>query len=186
MSTTVLSGRVSVARALAETLLGDTGDRWSHTIGVAHRAEELSVTVPPADREVLVVAAWLHDIGYSRPLYLTGFHPLDGATHLVRLGWPVRVAALVAHHSGAHFAAAEHGLSAELAEYPDECSAVTDALCYADQSVGPSGQRLPIRVRMAEMLARHGAGSVQARIHGVRGPYLLAAADRVERRLAEI
>jgi hypothetical protein len=36
------------------------------------------VTVPAADRPVLIAAAWLHDIGYAPGLPETGFHPLDG------------------------------------------------------------------------------------------------------------
>ncbi|GIH14378.1 metal-dependent phosphohydrolase, HD subdomain protein [Rugosimonospora africana] len=175
-----------MAQALAEELLGGCGDRWRHTIGVAHRAEELSATVEPGERDALVVAAWLHDIGYSPAALDTGFHPLDGARYLDRHGWPRRIVALVAHHSGAEPVAAVRGLGEQLNSYPDERSLVTDALAYADQTVGPQGQRLPIRQRLAEALARHGAGSPQARAHAVREPRLLAIAERVERRLAEL
>lgn len=63
-----------------------------HTQGVANRAGEVAVTVPPADRCMLVAAAWLHDIGYSPLIRHTGFHPLDGlANHLGDhrpAGWP--------------------------------------------------------------------------------------------------
>jgi putative nucleotidyltransferase with HDIG domain len=184
MRTIVANGRVAVARTLAETLLSSLPDRWRHTMGVAARAQELSVTVPAADRDVLVVSAWLHDIGYSPSVRQTGFHPLDGAEYLHRTGWPMRVAGLVAHHSGATFMAQAEGWDAQLRGYPDESGPVSDALTYADQTVGPTGQPLPIHARMAEMLERHGAGSVQSRVHHVRAPYLLAAAERVEHRLA--
>lgn len=203
-------GLVTAARVLAEVLLAELPERWRHSIGVVHRADQLSVTVDPADRETLLAAAWLHDIGYGRVARRTGFHPLDGAEYLIRHGWSPRIAALVAHHSAAHLLASgqetlarEHGgadrgrvgyghphstrgpsLVGALAAYPDEHSPVSDALTYADQSTGPVGQPLPIRVRMAEMLARHGAGSAQARVHHLRGPYLLAIAERVEARLA--
>lgn len=198
-------GLVTAARVLAEVLLVELPDRWRHSIGVALRADQLSVTVDPAERETLVAAAWLHDIGYGRMARRTGFHPLDGADYLVHHGWSPRIAALVAHHSAAHLVAPEHAVRGQahtisghwhgargggpsltdaLAAYPDECSPVSDALTYADQSTGPAGQPLPIRARMAEMLARHGADSAQARVHHVRGPYLLAVAERVETRLA--
>jgi hypothetical protein len=186
MGAVVAGGRVTVARTLAEILLKPLPGRWRHTIGVAGRAEELRDTVDPADHDVLLVCAWLHDVGYSPLAHETGFHPLDGAAYLLRQGWPVRVAGLVAHHSGAHFMARAQGFQDALDGYPAELSALADALTYADQSTGPDGQRLPIRLRMAEMLARHGPASVQAQVHPVRGPYLLAVADRVERRLAEI
>jgi hypothetical protein len=42
-------------------------------------------------REVLVAAAWVHDIGYAPELLATGFHPLDGARYLTGLGVPERV-----------------------------------------------------------------------------------------------
>lgn len=185
MSTILASSPTIVARTLAQRLLGGLHDRWLHTIGVARRAEELAVTVDPADRDVLVVSAWLHDIGYGPSLHMTGFHPLDGAHYLLRHGWSLRVAGLVAHHSGADFTAEARDLGQALCVYPDERSAVSDALCYADQTVGPTGQPLPLRLRMAEMLARHGPDSVQARVHASRAPYLVSAAQRVERRLVQ-
>jgi uncharacterized domain HDIG len=175
--------RVRVARALAESLLAELPDRWAHTVGVARRAEELAGTVDPADRVVLVVAAWLHDIGYGGAVADTGFHPLDGARYLEWHGWPRRVTALVAHHSGAEFLARAQGLDAELARYPREESPVADALAYADQTTGPTGDRVTVEERLAEVLVRHGPGSAHARAHRLRGPYLLEVGERVERRL---
>ena len=60
---------------------------------------------------------------------------------------------------------------------------MSDALTYADQTTGPLGQRVDIRSRIDEVLRRHGPGSLQAKAHSVRGPYLLAIAERVESRL---
>jgi putative nucleotidyltransferase with HDIG domain len=185
MGTMAAGTRVRVARILAEVLVGELKDRWSHTIGVAQRAEELSVTVMPAEREVLVVAAWLHDIGYSPGLRTTGFHPLDGAAYLHKHGWPDRVCALVAHHSGARFVARALGLDQALDRYPYEKSPVSDALTYADQTTGPQGQPMSFDERMAEMLARHGSDSVRAKVHHLREPHLRAIAERVQQRLSE-
>ncbi|HEY3009025.1 MAG TPA: HD domain-containing protein [Micromonosporaceae bacterium] len=176
--------RVTGARDLARTLLAPLGARWLHTIGVARRAAEVAVTLAPRDRGTLLVAAWLHDIGYSADAYDTGFHPLDGAAYLRMDGWPVRICGLVAHHSGAAFLARVHGLEAELNQYPDERSDVSEALTYADQTIGEVGQPLPIDERMARMLARHGPDSAQSKVHHLRRPHLLAVAARVERRLA--
>lgn len=78
-------------------------------------AQRLSVTVPPAERDALLVAVWLHDIGYSAQVRDTGVHGLDGARYL----------------------------------------------------------------------DRHGPDSPQARVHRLRGPHLLAVAERVERRLQQ-
>lgn len=184
MATTLVGARVSAARALAEALLRGLRERWQHTAGVASRAEELTVTVAPAERELLVAVAWLHDIGYSPALHKTGFHPLDAAAYLDRLGWPLRMCSLVAHHSGARFVAHARGLRTAFARYPYEESPVADALTYADQTVGPYGRRMSLDERVTEVLARHGADSDQARVHPRRAPFLRAVAERVERRLS--
>ena len=97
--------------------------------------------------------------------------------------WPRRVSALVAHHSGAVFVAREQGLHEALAEFGQERSPVSDALTYADQTTGPDGIYLPVEERIAESLRRHGPDSVQARVHHLRAPHLLAAALHVEQRL---
>jgi putative nucleotidyltransferase with HDIG domain len=177
------SVRVDDARILAESLLAGLDRRLRHTRAVARRARELAGTIGDDDADTLVAAAWLHDIGYAGAVHDTGFHPLDGARHLDRCGWAPRVGALVAYHSGAQFVAAARGLSAELAHYPREESALADALTYADQTTGPTGDPVCVVDRMAEMLARHGVDSPHARVHHERGPYLLAVAGRVERRL---
>ncbi|MGW0560049.1 HD domain-containing protein [Streptomyces sp. NPDC003016] len=70
------------AAELAESLLPPLGNRWLHTQAVAARAVEASKALPESERDLLVAAAWLHDIGYAPGLRDTGFHPLDGARHL--------------------------------------------------------------------------------------------------------
>jgi hypothetical protein len=74
----------------------------------AAQAGRIAPAVLPAEeRETLIAAAWLHDIGYAPALAKTGFHPLDGARHLEALGVDRRLCCLVAHHSGATFEAEE-------------------------------------------------------------------------------
>jgi hypothetical protein len=174
---------VEAAREVARLVLADLPGRWRHTAGVAGRAVQLRPAVAPHDADVLVAAAWLHDIGYARALHDTGFHPLDGARFLDRAGWPGRISALVAHHSGAVHVARVRGLARELAAYPREISPVADALTVADQTTDPDGGRTDVRSRMAEMLRRQGPGSDNALAHERRGPDLLAAHGRVEQRL---
>jgi putative nucleotidyltransferase with HDIG domain len=174
---------VTAARETAFGLIGGMGNRWRHTAGVAERAGELAVALD-LDPDVLVAAAWLHDIGYAGPIAATGFHPLDGADHLAGVGWPLSVAAMVAHHSGARFVAAARGLAERLAAYRFDEDALSDALTYADQTVGPAGDRVTATARHDEMLLRHGPSSWNAKVDHLRGPYLLAVADRVERLLA--
>jgi putative nucleotidyltransferase with HDIG domain len=171
------------AEELAYELLAPLGNRWRHTAGVAARAAELAPLLD-LDGDVLVAAAWLHDIGYAEATRVTGFHPLDGARHLERLSWPAPIPGLVAHHSGAEFVAVARGLADALAAYPDAGGAMSDALTYADQTVGPDGARVSPTQRYAEMLRRHGPASFNARVDPVRRPHLRAVAARVERRLA--
>jgi putative nucleotidyltransferase with HDIG domain len=170
---------VTAAREVAYGLIGSMDDRWRHTQGVAERAGELADALG-LDHDTLVAAAWLHDIGYADPVKVTGFHPLDGADHLAGRGWPLSVAARVAHHSGARFVAAARGLGEALAAYPYEENLLTDALTYADQTVGPTGDRVTAAARHDEMLLRHGPQSYNARVDHLRGPFLFEVAARVE------
>ena len=67
---------------LAETLLQESRpERWLHTRAVAHRATELASTVAPADRPVLIAAAWLHDIGHALTIGPPD-HPQQRTKHL--------------------------------------------------------------------------------------------------------
>jgi hypothetical protein len=176
---------IAKARGLAKKLLRKgLPERWLHTQGVATRAAEIAMTVPPEDRSVLIAAAWLHDIGYASDIRDTGFHPLDGGLYLRADGWDDRLAALVAHHSGARFVPVERGFGLMMAEFDFEDDAVSDALTYADQTVGPNGRRMTVPYRIAEAISRHGPDSPNARARVDRVPYLLAVAERVEQRLA--
>jgi len=175
---------IADARGLAKKLLRKAlPERWRHTQGVAGRAAELAVTVPAADRPVLIAAAWLHDIGYAPAIQDTGFHPLDGGLYLRSAGWDDRLAALVAHHSGARFVPVERGYDSMMTEFDFEDGPVSDALTYADQTVGPHGRRMTVPYRIAEAITRHGPDSPNARARVDRVPHLLAVAERVEQRL---
>jgi len=184
MSGILATTRIDHAEQVARVVLAELPERWRHTQGVAGRAAELAAALGE-DPEVLVVAAWLHDIGYGEAARDTGFHPLDGARYLDRQRWPARISALVAHHSAACFVAEARGLADALSWYRREESPLADALTYADQTVGPAGRRTSVQQRMAEMLHRHGPQSPNAAAHRLRGPYLLSLADRVEQRLAQ-
>ena len=61
--------------------------RWAHTQGVAAQARTLK-PILGKNTDLLVAAAWLHDIGYAPDLVDTGFHPLDGARFLSDLPRP--------------------------------------------------------------------------------------------------
>ncbi|MFD4627715.1 HD domain-containing protein [Streptomyces sp. NPDC058475] len=173
------------AAELAESLLPPLGNRWLHTQAVAARAREVSAAVSEGDRDLLIAAAWLHALGYASELRDTGFHPLDGARHLERLGAPTRLVQLVAHHSGAVYEAEQRGLTAELAAYErEEDSPVLDALIYADMTTGPAGQTFDFDRRMDEILERYEVGSVVHTAISKARPYLGAAVERTRARLS--
>ncbi|MGN9813813.1 HD domain-containing protein [Streptomyces sp. SD11] len=172
------------AAELAESLLPPLGNRWLHTQAVAARASEVSAAVSTEDRDLLVAAAWLHDIGYAPELRDTGFHPLDGARHLETLSAPARLVHLVAHHSGAVYEAEQRGLTDELAVYEREESPVLDALIYADMTTGPAGQSFDFERRIDEILARYEPGSEVHTAISKAKPYLGAAVARTRARLA--
>jgi hypothetical protein len=144
---------------------------------VAARAEELTDAVPPADRPLLVAAAWWHDIGYAPCLSVLGFHPLDGAAFMRAQGYCDRLAALIAHHSGAEYEAEERGLVEQMRQWPREQSAVADALWTADMTIGPDGASVDYATRLAEILARRGADSIVGRAR-------VRARDEVARAIA--
>ena len=112
-----------------------------------------------------------------------GFHPVDGARWL-RLRGLDRLAALVAHHSGAIVEARARGLEAIMDNFPLERSPVSDALTYCDLTTGPAGERVDAEQRLAEIETRHGTASVVARAMRLASGRLLAEVARVEQRLA--
>jgi len=178
---------VADAAALARCHLDtpDLADRWRHVQAVARRAVELARTVDAADRSLIVTAAWLHDLGYAPGLVATGMHSIDGARHLLRCGYPPRLVALVAHHSGARFEAAERGLAGEINEFPLETGPTADALATADLTTGPQGQPMTFQARFEEILQRYPANSPVHRAMRNARPVLAAQVRRTTDRLAQ-
>lgn len=136
-----------------------------------------------ADRSALVVAAWLHDIGYAPELRRIGLHQLDGAAYLSRLAVPARVICLVAHHSEARFEITLRGFGDELNRYEREEFWTSGALTYYDLTTGPAGRRMTFEERVTEVEGRYGEGEIVRALRQAR-PRLAAAMARTEERLA--
>src|SRR4051794_9552942 len=134
------SGRIAWARESATHFLRPLGRRLSHVVAVGDLAARVSRVLPADDRESLVSAAYMHDVGYAAELSATGFHPLDGARFLRDCGHE-DLARLVAHHSGARREATLRGISALEAEFPFADSLVDMALTYCDLTTSPNGRR---------------------------------------------
>lgn len=166
-------------------MLGGNQERMAHSAGVAARAAALGAAVAPRDVDLLVAAAWLHDIGYAHSMRDTGFHPIDGARFLRSIGWDPALCDLVAHHSGSRFVAGLRGLEVQLGEFDFVEDPVSDALTIADQTTGLNGLPMTLEERMRDQLERHGPDSVQARAHPQREAYFRSASRRVVSRMEQ-
>jgi hypothetical protein len=187
-----LAGTVAVmfskdaARELAESELAVAlPGRWQHVQAVAGQAERLSAVSDVAGN-LLVAAAWLHDIGYAPDLLDTGFHPIDGGRFLRKLGADDRLACLVAHHSCAIYEARVRGLAdVLLAEFPQEVSPTYDALVFCDMTTGPAGQRVTYMERVKEIKERYGPDHEVTQALELSEADLSACCERTLARLAE-
>jgi putative nucleotidyltransferase with HDIG domain len=179
---------VQSARELAQQKLASVlPRRWTHVQAVGVRAAEFAGAAGD-DADVLVAAAWLHDIGYAPDIAEkgTGFHPLDGARFLRSIGFDERVVQLVAHHSCAHLEADERGLAVELEdEFPRDPVAPHDLLLYADMTTGPDGQRLSVQERLDEIGRRYEPGDPVYRFIQKARQEIMAVVQRVDMRLSE-
>jgi hypothetical protein len=150
---------VGWAETQSRTLLSRLGDRWLHVQGVTAKAEAIAGHFDGDDREHLVAAAHLHDVGYAPSLRRSGAHQLDGAEYVRAFGHE-RLAGLIAHHSAARFELELRGLGDRLDQFPSEASDVTAALIYCDLTTGPTGQTVSLEERIADVAGRYGTGSL--------------------------
>jgi HD domain len=173
--------RIVWARTLAGQLLADAlPQRWAHTQGVGRKAESIAEPFG-ADAELLVSAAWLHDIGYSPDLAATGFHPLDGARYLRDVAAAGdRLCSFVAYHSCAEIEARHRGFGHLLsAEFKPVTGLLPDALTFCDMTTTPDGRPTDVDARLAEIQGRYGEDHPVARSMREAGPYIIRAADQV-------
>ncbi|WP_406239361.1 HD domain-containing protein [Nocardia sp. NBC_01009] len=152
--------------------------RWQHVQGVARQARQAIDVVDDAD--LLLAAAWLHDIGYAPSICRTGFHPVDGAEFLRQQGAPPRLCALVANHSCARIEARNRDIEIG---WPDEHTALRDALWWADMTTTPTGETTDVRSRVAEVCERYGPDHVVSKSLDEAAPALIEAAERTEKLL---
>ena len=173
---------VDAARAqeLAFTFLRGDPDRRLHLQAVAAPADELRPAVPVADGSLLGTAAWLHDIGYSPALRETGFRWTEpGTWPEPGIRWPRWWPITPAPGSWPRFG----GWSRSWQGSRSSRTLLTDALTYADQTVGPRGERLSVADRLDEAVRRHGPDAPTSLAAPRRDPYIYVAAERTEARL---
>lgn len=164
----------AAAAKIAHELVGELHPRWEHLQALGRQAEAIAATTDFPER--VVVAAWLHDIGYSPALQDTGFHPLDGARYLAERGMDAPVVNLVAWHTGAGYEAAARGLSDDLAGFPTPRSDDLDALTMLDLATAPDGRPVRDSDRVAEILSRYRPGdAVHEAVTASRADLLVAS-----------
>ena len=167
------------AAGTAERLLVPLGNRWTHVQAVAAKATALVNIGVAADVDVLIPAAYLHDIGYAAELAITGFHPLDGARFVRDAGFP-ELAPLVAHHTGARNEAALRGIQELLDEFPFDNSLMQRALTYCDLTSGPTGMATNVRDRVDEICQRYGPDHMVSRAALIGLPEFLEIEAEIE------
>ncbi|GGS73305.1 metal-dependent phosphohydrolase, HD subdomain protein [Planobispora rosea] len=179
-------GQAEWARELARTILEEPlPRRWAHSQGVAAKAEALA-PILEEEADLLIAAAWLHDIGYAPDLVDTGFHPLDGARYLRDVvKADDRLCRLVAHHTCAVNEARNRDLfDALTSEFDQERPELVEALTYCDMTTGPDGVPLDVTERLAEIHSRYGPEHLVSRSITASTPCILAAVRVVESALA--
>ncbi len=165
---------IQVARAT----VGGLHPRWEHLSSVGRCAEVLAERSDVVTLDV-VLAAWLHDVGYGPKAKASGFHPLDGARFLRdEAGVADEVVRLVAWHTGAAFEAEERGLAEELAEFGQPDPQALDVLTMIDLAVSPTGEPILDVDRIAEILRRYEDGDPVFRAVSRSRPSLLASSAR--------
>lgn len=186
-STEAISDLVGTAQTEAKHYLAEEHpDRWHHTIMVAAETGHLAQTLTPGVADIITAAAWLHDIGYAKPLARTKFHPLDGANAIRDSGlFPDSVAQLVAYHSGAVYEAHERGLTDELSAFTLPPREWLNILTSADLATGPTGLPVTPEDRLDEVQQRYSQTDPVHRAITVSRPYLLADVADVRERARE-
>jgi hypothetical protein len=169
---------VGWASGTAKEHLAGLGTRWQHVQRVARLAEAVGHALDEQE-EQLVAAALLHDIGYAPELAVTGFHPLDGARFVRSHGHEI-LARLVAHHSGARFEAQLRGIPNYENEFPFMDSDLDRALTYCDLTTSPTGQRVRLDARIAEIQNRYGPGHTVSRAIAAGVPEFREAVRTIE------
>ncbi len=172
------------AEQVSRRLLQPLGARWRHTKGVVKRAQVVGGVLELGEADVLIAAAFLHDIGYAPELAQTGFHPVDGAGFVRTCGYE-RLAGLVAYHSASEAEAGERRLLSVLSGFEDEGSLLSRALTYCDLTADREGRRVEPSARIAEVRDRYSPEAPEARALACLETALLADARAMESMLCD-
>jgi hypothetical protein len=169
-----------------ERLAAPLPDRWLHVQGVIAKARAVSraLRFAPDERDLLVAAAALHDIGLAPDIAATKASFLDGARWLAEQGAPARLVDLVAHCDCGQVEAALQGHEAEYARFTDERSPTRDALWYCCLTTGADGTPVSVEDRIAAWATTYADDDVISRYAVLARDHLMAAVARTKHLLS--
>lgn len=155
----------SLVTRYADLLAPLTPDRRRHSLAVGAKVAGVAGGLPARVREDVVTAALLHDVGYAPTFVDLGFHPVDGARGLRRLGFSPLVCDLVVTHTGARWEAQARGLDVAVVEELSDPSGAPwrPLVMWADMTTSPQGEEVSPRERVREITSRYAPGDP---VHG--------------------
>lgn len=139
------------------------GNRLKHTLTVAEQAKKLAevANLNNEERNLLVMTAYLHDVGYSDKIKFCDFHPLDGSYYLGANGWYNEIRLLTLHHTYA-IGLVETVRTDLLGEYhnpvnalPEHLTKLYQLLLLADMTSDGSGNVVSIEERVKDIGNRY-------------------------------
>ena len=143
-----------------------SGDRYNHTLRVVDRARHLAELnqLTDTDRDLLLQAAYLHDVGYSEVIKFCDYHPVDGFTYLRANSWSKDVQLLTLHHTFSN-TLAEMSRTDLTSEYrlnplPYHLTHLFNLLTTADMTSDGKGNIVTIAERVKDVGERHGTDSI--------------------------
>ena len=159
--------------------IDQNSDRYQHILGVVVLVEQITNHLPKETRELSILCAYLHDIGYSPsiknqfqleepPVSFFQFHPIDGY-HWILMNKLPEVCAYVAKYHTFSEQECKLGhkllyLSYERGEKNEEHQWYIDLITYADLRTSPKGERVTPMERIEEIGQRRGFDSVPYRV----------------------
>lgn len=159
-----------------EESLSDNPQRVLHILKIAHQVRESAIKLglKGADLDFADCAALLHDIGYWKPIAITGFHPIDGARFLEQQG-EHNLASLIVGHS----CSVEEGELLGFTEIKFSSDIIAKLITYWDVQVKQGGEVVSYKERFTDIISRYGADSIVGKAN-------IKAKPRIEKIIKEI
>jgi protein-tyrosine phosphatase len=170
------------ARELAEREIGPTLPRRRlHDAAVDELAAAVAAILPEDERDLFLATLAIHDIGFSPAAAETGFQPIDGARYLEAAGAPERLVALIANNVSAAIEAELRGHDEAYERWPDEASALRDAVWFCCITTAADGSPIDVDERIDAWLGQYPEPVVPEFVRRAREPIRAAVARTAER-----